>query len=95
MQNLRCRAFFAHCFAGVGTGMHIPGCYRGHRGYFPVRMFVVMTRAFSKPYNDEELHVFLEGGKLIPIFLGLRQSKCLPRGTLERKGGLLVKQGGG
>ncbi|XP_039137122.1 uncharacterized protein LOC120274656 [Dioscorea cayenensis subsp. rotundata] len=59
-----------------------------------VGMVVVTTRAFSNPYSVEELQVFLDSGKLIPIFLGLTQSECLPRDIMERRGNLWEKHGG-
>ncbi|KAH7666312.1 P-loop containing nucleoside triphosphate hydrolase protein [Dioscorea alata] len=59
-----------------------------------VGMVVVTTRAFSNPYSVEELQVFLESGKLIPIFLGLTQSECLLRDIMERRGNLWEKHGG-
>ncbi|KAM0944128.1 putative TIR domain, AAA+ ATPase domain, P-loop containing nucleoside triphosphate hydrolase [Dioscorea sansibarensis] len=59
-----------------------------------VGMVVLTPKAFSNPYSVEELRVFLESGKLIPIFLGLTQSECLPRDIVEKRGDLWKKQGG-
>ncbi|KAJ0963788.1 hypothetical protein J5N97_028910 [Dioscorea zingiberensis] len=57
-------------------------------------MVVVTRNSFSNPYSVEELRMFLDMRKLIPIFFGLAQSECMPRDIVEKKGFLWERDGG-
>ncbi|KAJ0961381.1 hypothetical protein J5N97_000417 [Dioscorea zingiberensis] len=50
-------------------------------------MVVVTKNSFSNPYNVEELRMFLDMRKLIPIFFGLAPRECMPVWISWRGGG--------
>ncbi|KAJ0960279.1 hypothetical protein J5N97_001894 [Dioscorea zingiberensis] len=56
--------------------------------------FVLTNNTLSNPYNVEELRMFLDMRKLIPIFFGLAPRECMPRDIVERRGYLWERNGG-
>ncbi|KAJ0971854.1 hypothetical protein J5N97_019813 [Dioscorea zingiberensis] len=58
------------------------------------RMVVVTRNLFSNPYSIEELWMFLDMRKLIPIFFGLAQSECMSMDIMERRGYLWERNEG-
>ncbi|XP_008791271.3 uncharacterized protein LOC103708224 [Phoenix dactylifera] len=55
---------------------------------------VITCRSLSNAYSMEEMRIFLERKKLVPIFFGLSQGDCIARDIVHRRGELWERFGG-
>lgn len=56
---------------------------------------VVAEESLANRCSIEEMHGFLERGKLIPVFFALAKGDCVARDVIERRGELWRRYGGG
>lgn len=59
-----------------------------------VGVVVVTARTFSSTYSMEEIRMFIERKKMVPIFFELSQEACNTRDIVERRGEVWERYGG-
>ncbi|XP_072999409.1 uncharacterized protein [Typha latifolia] len=78
----RCANAFDHTIARASINMASLG------------VVIITPISFSNPYCIEEMHVFLQRKRLIPIFLGVSKDDCIARDIVERRGEIWERLGG-